>query len=225
MRRRKRPDFITIDSRQEPSFDGQRWVDKLRESLDDALDGNRHHDEGRELRRKARRALSALTSSMGEHPSLRDHEGRPYLVLLSLALDALDYGSCHPMLRKVPGANRPPETKLSRNFRLIVLQFCEELIAAGIPRDEAYGWLASELTKAGAVGRNRTEFPAGTIKRWYQRTLAHPEKDKGAEREDDAQWLCWRSLGCEPSSAEEVKLWVRNSLQTPLIRALLPKSA
>ena len=118
-----------------------------------------------------------------------------------------------------------PETSLSRHFRLIVLQFFEALIAASVPREEAYKWLASELTKAGAVGRNGTEFSASTIKRWYQRTLAHPEKDKDAERKDDAQWLWRRSLGQEPSNAEEVKQWVRSSLQNPLIRALLPKSA
>lgn len=225
MKRRKRPDIIAINSQKESSFDGLQWADDLREYLDAALDGGPGTNEDKELRRKARRALSALTFSMGKHPLLRDHEGRGYLVLLSLALEALDSGLCHRMLRKVPGANRPPETSLSRHFRLIVLQSFEALIAASVPREEAYKWLASELTKAGAVGRNGTEFSASTIKRWYQRTLAHPEKGKDAERKDDAQWLWRRSLGQEPPNAEEVKQWVRSSLQNPLIRALLPKSA
>jgi hypothetical protein len=203
-------------------FEQNLWAEDARKRLDVALASPKQADQWRDLRRKVRRIVNAVNAALADHPALRDHDALPHLILLSLALDALDSGVPHPLF-KVKAGNRAHETNLSRQFRLIVLQLTDAVIRAGASRIEAYRFIAAQLTKAGVGGlKSGGPFKASLIERWYQRTVPHPEKNKDAELPDDADWLFGRRLTSESATVDEAKAWVRCQLQLPIVRALFP---
>jgi hypothetical protein len=165
---------------------------------------------------------------LGDHPAFKHHEVRDDLAVLILALDGLDNFVEHEMLRKLDGGNRAPETKLTRQFRLLVLDFLKRLLAAGMKRTPAYKFLAREITKAGQgalkpSGKNPgAPFSSATIKRWHERTLTRFEDGRPADRPDDAEWLFWASLNADLQSIDEAQKAVRELLQHSFVQAVFP---
>ena len=103
-------------------------------------------------RRRLRRFINALNHSMGLHPDLAELEIRDDLAHLGLALEGLDVGEVHPLVRTPDGmGNRLPDTRTAQQFRVYVAAFCLILIHAGVKRTDAFVWVADELTKAGAT--------------------------------------------------------------------------
>jgi hypothetical protein len=232
-RRRRAPGLLDTTFEPAPAkFDAELWADDALDLLDYVKsESAAKRPSPNEQRRRVRRYLNVLHRMLGGHPAFRGHDVRGDLTVLSLALDGLDSGVEHQILRRRTGGNRPPETRISRQFRLIVLQLCDQLIRAGMHREAAYKFLADELTAVGVAAlkpkledANR-DFKAATIKRWYQATRARPNQGKGPERPDDAEWLLARPQAPKGTSVEDLQRWARSSLRLPLVQAIFPKCA
>ncbi len=145
-------------------------------------------------RRRLRRMLNMVNHFMGIHPDLAELEGRDELAELGLALDALDSGVTHALLRKPQGAgNKRPDTKLTQQFRVYVVAFAQILIMAGTPRPEAFSYIATLLTRVGAAPLKRADatetagFNSDTIKRWFY--AAQPEAEARKAKKDPSSDL------------------------------------
>jgi hypothetical protein len=230
--RRRRPDDAPIETPPPPppSFSPGEWAEDALGLLD-YVKNEPSEPEPLRRRRRARRYLNALQHILGEHPSFAQHEVRADLALLSLALDALDSGVEHEILRRRKAWQQAPETNLTRQFRLFVLQCCDRLVGAGLSTSAASSWLAEALTAEGIRslkgGRSKpaTPFSGATVKRWYQATRSHPGKGKDAERPDEAEWLFRRAIGREPESVADAKKGVVAWLKIPAVRAYFPECA
>jgi|GEM_PF-3293814 len=230
-RRRRVPDRVDTTDPEPPAFDPVAWAEDGLDLLDHVRDAKPARPAIHEGRWRTRRAINALSRMLGSHPSFKDHAVRGDLAVLALALDGLDNFVEHDMLRKRKGGNRPPGTRLSRQFRLLVLQMVDHLILAGMDRGAAYKFLAAEITAAGQgalkppADNPDAPFPPATIKRWYQRTRINIDAGKDAEAPEDADWLFWRSRQRQPDAISEAQDKVREWLALPAVRAVFPRCA
>lgn len=230
-RRRRHGSAPISDTRPLPvgSFNPEEWAEDSLNQLDYVRDTKPEKAVAHEGRSRVRRYLASLQHMLGDHPAFKHHAVRGDLAVLILALDGLDNCVEHEMLRKRKGGNRPRETKLDRQFRLLVLQMADHLILAGMERTPAYKFLATELTVAGqgalkpSLEDPGAPFEPDTIKRWYQQTRFRHEKGKEAEKPEDAEWLFWRGLerGCQ--TIPEAQQSVRTSLAEIAVRAVFPR--
>jgi hypothetical protein len=212
-RRRRIPDSIDVRSIDlGPSFDAAAWAEDAR----DVLDYIAHGSGGgiNPARRRTQRYITALRNLLEQHPSFRGHRVSEDLTVLALALDALDGGVVHPVVAKVEVGGSPAETVLDRQWRRLVLQCCQHLISCGMPRPVAYRVLSKELGEIGV------DLTAGTIKRWFQRTL--PGRKGEPELPADAEWLAAHVSGGRSESVEDGQRTVRTWLRLPIVQAVRP---
>ena len=230
-RRRRVPDWIDTTDPKPPAFDPVAWAEDGVDLLDYVRDAKPGKPVAHEGRWRTRRVVGALQHMLGSHPAFKDHAVRGDLAVLVLALDGLDNFVEHELLRKRKGGNRPPETKLSRQFRLLVLQMVDHLILAGMDREAAYKFLAAEITAAGQgalkppADNPDAPFPPATIKRWYQRTRINIDAGKDADNPEDAEWLFWRSRQRQAETVPEAQHSVREWLAQPVVKAIFPRCA
>lgn len=131
-------------------------------------------DTLRGRRRRLRRTLNALNAAFELHPDLATLDVRDDLALLGLALDGLDVGATHPLLRTPEGVgNRPPDHKLTQQFRVYIIAFAVILDRCGVTGQVAYEWIANELDRAGVpqpkgAKRDTPGHKWKTIAKWHK---------------------------------------------------------
>jgi hypothetical protein len=229
-RRQDPPVQVNLPPLTAGAFDPDEWVEDCLGLLDYVRDTKPEKRVAHEGRWRAQRYLASLQRMLGDHPAFKDHAVRGDLAILALALDGLDNYVEHEIVRKRKGANKPPETKIERQFRLLILQMVDCLIQAGMERGAAYKFLAAAVTSAGqgalkppSDNSPNPPFNPGTIKRWYEATRFRHEKGQDAERPDDALWLFWRKLDLAQQTVAEAQESVRLWLAQPVVKALFPK--
>lgn len=212
-----------------PSFSHEEWVEDSVNLLNHMRDTRPEKPVPHEGRWRVQRYLASIQQMFGQHPAFKDHAVRGDLATLILALDALDNYVEHEMLHKRKGANKAPETELGRQFRLTVLQMVDHLISTGMKRNDAYRFVATELTAAGQGALKpgplgpTPPFDWKTIKRWYEATRFRYKKGKQAEKPEDADWLFWRAHERQCQTLSEAQQSVRRLLAMPVVQALFPK--
>lgn len=130
-------------------------------------------------RRRLRRTLNAINAAFELHPDLATLDVRDDLALLGLALDGLDVGATHPLLRTPEGTgNRPPDHKMTQQFRVYVITFALILERCGVTGQTAYEWIAKELDSAGVPRPKGARTGVlghrwKTIAKWYKEGMPH----------------------------------------------------
>ena len=219
------PDRLEMRERSGPKSQPSGFEQDLLEALDAEQNYKVHTWQHR--RDKVRRTLAALQHVFGQSLVLQDHAAREDLALLILALKAENSGYLHPLLKPLDSLNRLPDHAISVQFRRIVLQCVDLLIASGSGREDAFRFVSSELDRRGvpplkAKPGEPSSFKASTIKRWWSRT--RPGRDGNIENEEDAAFL-ERMAVRHPVSLAEAKAEVRTWLDQPIVRAMSPKGA
>lgn len=159
-------------------------------------------DTAQGKRRRLRRTLNALNAAFDLHPDLAALDVRDDLALLGLALDGLDVGATHSLLRTPEGVgNRPPDHKLTQQFRVYVISFAVILNQCGLTGQAAYEWIAKELDRAGVpqpkgAKRDTPGHKWKTIAKWHKEGMpgyahrrtagADPLRPPAKKLEDDA---------------------------------------
>lgn len=138
-------------------------------------------------RTRLRKFLNLINHYMGRHPELQKLVLRDDIATLGVALDALNFGTVHPLLA-TQAFNKAPDTKIDQQFRAYVISFVHILVAAGVKEPAAFKTVAAELTRAGFQASRPTEknpstdFRVETVRRWHHQ--AKPDVEERTAREN-----------------------------------------
>lgn len=137
-------------------------------------------------RHRLRRFLNAVNHFMGLHPDLADLEIREDMALLSMAIEALNFESVHPLLDTKP-LNKPRGTIIDQKFRAYIVAFVQILIQAGSSPPAAFKTIATEMTRAGFRASRptqddpSTDYRATTVERYYRRAQPAAEEKEATK--------------------------------------------
>lgn len=219
-RRRRVRDRLVVDPQKTADFSPEDWCSDLLGALeafpsDPAKDWRRSRDRLRRLIAKLRSAINGLP---GQTRAAADQ-----LTILELALASLNTGEVHPLLTPLPAMNRLPDSAAADQFRRVVLQCTEHMIASGMSRSTAFRYVAAEITARGqgALKGGSGSFSADTVKRWFQ--AARSSDQSPAENLGDAEWLDRHALNYLGAPLETARANVRSWLDDPRVRAVFPK--
>lgn len=225
-RRRRVPREGMSEAAPDLSFDHSGWEDDLSVTLE-AL-SSEPASNWPMRRARLRRSLAEIRLALAAHPKVGRSEVLDDILLLEFALAGLRVGEVHPLVQPGPRGNRLPDSLAKVQFRRVVLQCCEHLIATHIPRKDAYLFVAGLLQQEGfraprAKGDEQTAI-ANLVKRWHQASL--PGRSGQYERKEDAYWLDrWASASPAAADPSEARANARRWLAAPLVKALVAKSA
>lgn len=215
------------------------WADAMIANLRYASEHSGSIRSDADRRRRLRRFLNALNAAMGLHPDTSELAVRDDLALLGLALDALDVGMRHPILRTPEGmGNRPPDTKLVQQFRAYVVAFILILEQSGLSTSTACAHVASELNRAKVPpisGATSGGHKPGTLRRWYYEARPPRSADEGTigkKLSGDADLVARMIIGFVdhalsegqkmPPTVDYAKEVIRRTVEQPTFRMLVP---
>ena len=220
VRRRRVRDRLVVGVQQTAGFSADDWCSDLLGPLeafpsDPAKDWRRSRDRLRRLIAKLRSAIVGLPGATGAAVN--------QLTILELALASLNTGEVHPLLTPLPAMNKLPDSAAADQFRRVVLQCTEHMIASGMGRPKAFKHVADEITARGqgALKGGGASFSADTVKRWFQ--AARSSDGSPPENLGDAEWLDRHALNYLGAPLETAKANVRSWLDDPRVRAVFPK--